>query len=261
MKRSNRTKISATQLINDFFATDDLMATHGTDDPVEILAKVDIEQLGGQSRDFDGFEDEDAEFKEIVLWAKETKKKLEKKRDAGSLEFLVEKIGKTSRQVREYCKKGLVPGAYQTEGGHWKVCYTEDTIEKLRSNIGYFSRQRSESWLVRRLRKRHEDGTESVPSYPEELCSPYEVIKNMNLMQYEVFAAAKSLIARGKTIKYSVLASMTGYSRGTLRKYFPSLRKVAHAGHGGSPLIDQMNDEINKRNGKVFTQNVKRPHT
>jgi hypothetical protein len=44
-----------------------------------------------------------------------------KRPEWSSLTRLAEFQGRTERTIREWCKKGLIPEAYQTRGGHWRI--------------------------------------------------------------------------------------------------------------------------------------------
>lgn len=257
MKRRKAPTPSEAELLAMFFATDDLKAVFGTDDPVEILAAVDLEVavVSDSSFGFHGFEEEDREWDELVTLAKKANAKLDKKRRAGSIEFLAEKLAKTSRQVREYCKKGLVPGAYQTKGGHWRVRYEDDTVDRVRDAVGGSSRRRSEAWLIKRLRKWAE--TDAPPSW-EELSFHEDQVKHLNLIQYMCAAVADNLRKQGKRITCTAVAKMTGLSRTTVRKYVPHLARGGSAvAYQNNPLVDQYIDAINaKKNGRVRTQDL-----
>ena len=212
MKRIKRLARSEAELLATFFAIDDLKAFYGTDDPVEILARVDIETIVGTNpaSGWYGFEEEAQEFRELVLLAKKAKAKLDKKRLAGSLEFLAEKLAKTSRQVREYCKKGLVPEAQQTAGGHWRVNYRDDTVATVRAAIGGSCRRRADGWLIKRLRKWAEDDT---PPSPDEVPFSLDRLKSRSLRAYLCAEAAHSLAAQKKKARVTAVAKMTGLSR------------------------------------------------
>lgn len=58
----------------------------------------------------------------------------------GSLEHLAAALGKSSKQVRRYCKAGFVPGATRTLGGHWRVPFDLRTVCQVREAIHAFAR-------------------------------------------------------------------------------------------------------------------------
>ncbi len=64
---------------------------------------------------------------------------LSKRRDWGSVAGLAKLQGCSQRTMREWCKKGLIPEAYQTPGGHWRIqkplsIKTRDELEKRRAD-------------------------------------------------------------------------------------------------------------------------------
>lgn len=62
------------------------------------------------------------------------------KRPAKSLEWLARRLRKTARTVRRYCENGLVPGAFRTPKGHWRVNYNLQLVEAVRRAIEKFER-------------------------------------------------------------------------------------------------------------------------
>jgi hypothetical protein len=69
------------------------------------------------------------------LPASNSQQSLSKRRDWGSLAGLAKLQGCSQRTMREWCKKGLIPEAYQTKGRQWRIqkplsIKTRDALEK-----------------------------------------------------------------------------------------------------------------------------------
>jgi hypothetical protein len=250
---------SDAELVARYFATDDLSFFYGTDDPVEILARIDLEEIKCTGPSFRGdWKEEEEELERIVRIAKREHSLLEKKRVSGSLEFLAAKLNKSSRQVREYCKKGLVPGCYQTAGEHWRVRYREDTVELTRRAIGDSSRQRTSGWFIKYLRQQYRETP--MEDWRDISLLPPHLLDLIKPPRYEYAAAAESLRLQGKEVTVRAIAQLTGHSPTTVRKYAPNVARGRRMAKGdNNPLIDQFNDEIDRKyNGKVWTGNIER---
>jgi AraC-like DNA-binding protein len=62
-----------------------------------------------------------------------------------SLALLARLLDRSPRTVREYCKKGIIPEAYETPGGHWRIPWplslkTRDELIKRRADYPFKAR-------------------------------------------------------------------------------------------------------------------------
>ena len=236
-----------------FFGTADLEGEFGTDDPVEILARLNLNEIVGTGDSIVGFEEEAEQFKVIVRAAKDIQELADRHRRVGSLKYLAFILCKSERQIREYCKAGIVPGAYQTAGGHWRIDYQADTVKRVRAAIGEFARKRTEPRLLQLIKeyfKKHCELPEDELMY-----SPAHVAI-MKPGQYDHAAAVRNLALQEKKITFTAIAKMTCRNRKTVSKKFPGIKladKISAC--GGSGLVDESNDKINKRkNRRVVTE-------
>lgn len=243
--------ISETELLEKFFSmsVNEVKETFGSGDLLDIFAGMDSSRIIGTdpSGCIMDFEEEAEELRQIVTAAKKAKAEADKQRSAGSLQFLATKLGKTARQVRDYCKAGLVPGARQTAGGHWRVDYQNDTVDKTRAAIGEFARVRSVPALTKALAKYFEA---PPPSYGDETpVLPFQH-KNVKAIQLECAVAARLLLRMGQPINYSTLAKAIGRSWATVRKHAPGLKVASFI---GNVLVDRRDDAIRARtDGRVL---------
>ena len=245
-KKSRQANSTESELLHHLFGTDDLFPLFGSDDPVEILAQTNVEAIEIASN-VDGFDDEFETFNKLVHEAKVEYAKREKSRLAGSLEYLAAMLRKSTRQVREYCKQGKVPGAFSTTGGHWRIRYDERTVNVVRAAICADSRERGESWLIKEVCPDFESPA------PEELSIPENIAQRVPIAQWPFFCAALNLYRRGKRITGAAVARDTARSRATVRKYFPNARRLGREiQFGNNPLVDWHIDTINaRRNGRI----------
>jgi len=58
-----------------------------------------------------------------------------------SLNKLASYLGKPRQTIRRWCKQGLVPGAYQTAGGHWRYNGGVFGVMKLQTVLPHFARR------------------------------------------------------------------------------------------------------------------------
>jgi hypothetical protein len=244
LKKHNKTSDDAA-LIEKFFGTDDLKGEFGTDDPVAILARCNPDDVSGTSAGIIGFKEEAERERAMIREARRIVEINEINRRRGSLDYLAYELGKTSRQIREYCKKGLVPGATQTAGGHWRITYQSDTVDKVRAAIGGFARRRKPKWLMQKLRAMFE----SDEPLPEELMLPEKLLKRARLTseQYDFAAAAKSLVLLEKKVTVSAVAKLTGKSRPTVRKKLPDIHNARNMRVAGSALMDQHSEALHEK--------------
>lgn len=71
-----------------------------------------------------------------------------------SLQWLVDRLGKSARTVRRWCELGLIPGAVRTKGGHWRVRCSAKIVAKVRRAVDGFARRRFGA-----KRRRRDDAT------------------------------------------------------------------------------------------------------
>ena len=174
-----------------FFGVADLVSAFGTDDPVEILARVNLDEIVGTGGGIVGFEEEAEQFKTIVRAAKDIEELANRHRRAGSLQYLAGKLCKSERQIRECTNRGSCPGAYQTSGGHWRIDYQNDTVQKVRLAVGENTRRRTEPRLLRLIKDYFKEGH---GLFAEELVYPEKYVAAMKPGQYEYAAACRSLV-------------------------------------------------------------------
>ncbi len=73
-----------------------------------------------------------------------------------SLQWLAQELKKSPRQVRRYCELGLVPGAYMTKGGHWRVRSGLRAVQTVLKGTSTFRRKTRTPGERRHLRRRVE---------------------------------------------------------------------------------------------------------
>jgi predicted transcriptional regulator len=253
MKRDRNDAVPEEEVLRRFFGTDDLMAFFGTDDPLEILADIDPEGIVGSDAGFQGFEEEAEQMKGLFLMAKQLKARLDKARKSGSLEFLAEKLGKTQRQIREYCRAGYVPGAYQTKGGHWRVKYDTDTVKMTCAAIGKKFRQRTDGVFMKHLRELYDRDSPKYSGDDFSLISD-KFLARIKPSQIPYAEAVENLRLQNKLITVRGVARLTGRSPTTVRKYAPHVTRARVVPLANNPIVDNHIEELNKRlDGKVRT--------
>lgn len=145
-----------------------------------------------------------------------------------SLHWLAIELEKTSRQVRRYCEQGLVPGAYRTKGGHWRVRCGRRTLVMVRRNIRDFTRK---SW-THSERRFFRERAEAEATWRK-----INVAKTLNLMsgaepkvamkaaqreeyRTRLVLAANQICRAGQSLTAKSIANHFGISRASLYRYF-----------------------------------------
>lgn len=115
-------------------------------------------------------------------------------------------LNKSERQVRRYCKLGLVPGAFRTPGGHWRVPKDENTVAMTKANILEMERCPKDivknKWLA--LSELDE------PPLPEELPFGDERLHKMSPLQQETFLIMRTLASQNEEITAGTIADELG---------------------------------------------------
>jgi hypothetical protein len=160
----------------------------------------------------------------------------------GSLQLLAKRLRKSQRQVRRYCELGLIPGAFRTPNGHWRIPLRDGTVREAKTAITKFSRREkrirnSRKWkMFTGTHPNSYEGelplTDPAPGegeapVPDKLALRIAARKSphySNLYPYLVYAARNEgfITAKG-------LAEKLGISRATLYRRVPNLRPILRA--------------------------------
>jgi len=85
-----------------------------------------------------------------------------------SLAIVALAFHKDPQTVRRWCQAGLVPGAYQTSGGHWRIKRTRQNLKLIAEGIAKFHRQPKSVFRSHRWKRFKKEMlpilTESIPS-------------------------------------------------------------------------------------------------
>jgi hypothetical protein len=145
-----------------------------------------------------------------------------------SLHWLAVELEKTSRQVRRYCEQGLVPGAYRTKGGHWRVRCGRRTLVMVQRNIRdftrkswthserRFSRERAEAETTRRkmnVAKALNQMSGMKPKDAIKAAQREEYRTRLVLATNQIYRAEQPLTAKS-------IANHLGISRASLYRFF-----------------------------------------
>jgi AraC-like DNA-binding protein len=72
-----------------------------------------------------------------------------------SLPELAKRLEKSPRTIRRWCDRGLVPGAYRTPGGHWRIADAPADLAKTASEAAKgFSRKRARKGPIQKIEAR-----------------------------------------------------------------------------------------------------------
>jgi len=176
------------------------------------------------------------------------------KRPAKSLQWLAQLLGKDARTVRRYCELGLVPGAWRTTGGHWRVRRGTKTVKQVRRAIEAFARRSKTAWerKAEKGRRRTERTAKAVHvaytfARTAGLYTDKEFARNAAIPEKAkkagseplqrrtlLFTAAQVLRQTDSRIPAGKLASLLGVSRATLfRRY--SAKEIKEARLAAQP--------------------------
>jgi len=93
-------------------------------------------------------------------------------------------IGKSSRTLRRWCERGIIPWAYQTKGGHWRLArWTPAVRDRLAEQIKGFARMRN--WAAFNAKWDADPGIQAIRSWwkrqSEKFPGPTRRIEQFNL--------------------------------------------------------------------------------
>jgi hypothetical protein len=100
-----------------------------------LLASAGVEPIISSKTEAKRFDDA---FQKslLVLGKRRRKRHLAPK----SLVWLASLLGNSPKTIRRYCEKGIVLGAFRTEGGHWRVSLSRKNVAAVRQAIADFER-------------------------------------------------------------------------------------------------------------------------
>jgi hypothetical protein len=156
---------------------------------------------------------------------------------SGSLHRLAKKLKKSAKQVRRYCEQGLVPGAEQTSGGHWRVPCDDETVRATRRNSKGFARR------AKALENYKAWNALFPPDEPghDEYTFGMGLAVRMGPRKHNVAFAMINLMAWGEVITPAKIACVLAVSRPTLYRWLPkgALRRFINAyQRDGSQLLN-----------------------
>ncbi len=63
-----------------------------------------------------------------------------------TVKFLAQLLGKDAKSIKLYCQQGLVPGAFKTKGGHWRIAEGRFNLETLKKRLGKVKQRNCKNW-------------------------------------------------------------------------------------------------------------------
>ena len=63
-----------------------------------------------------------------------------------TVKFLAQLLGKDAETIKLYCQQGLVPGAFKTKGGHWRIAEGRFNLETLKKRLGKVKQRNCKNW-------------------------------------------------------------------------------------------------------------------
>ena len=146
----------------------------------------------------------------------------------GSLREFARLLEKSTKQIRRYCQCGLIPGAYQTPKGHWRVPYDPQSVEQAQERIAEFERKRDVFATSKELQEVCPDAEFDYDDLAIDRQLVGKLLKEMEELapkqgrwKYELLAAANSLTWRELKLTKTSIAAQIGISRATLYRRYP----------------------------------------
>jgi excisionase family DNA binding protein len=207
-----------------------------------------------------------------------------------TLKNLALQLGKSERTVRRWCDRGLIPGAYRTKGGHWRIpkeairrydeiaksaeSFSRTAWEKRwASGYGRTESERRIGWpLSLRVSAALKDLTyadiatlgpedDRFREFFTEPGEPYiskgeEMVAELGRenIHFLIHVATRELLAKGRAVTASNLAKELGISRSHLYRRF-SKKQLAAARRGIAGTSAYMDSEATyRRNGQELIQ-------
>ncbi len=145
-----------------------------------------------------------------------------------SLHWLAVELGKSARQVRRYCELGLVPGAYRTKGGHWRVRSGRRALVMVRRKIRGLTRKSWSRSERRFFRERADTDTirrqMSIAKNLHETAgfNPQIAMKAAKFHEFQtrLILAANQIVRADETLTATGIAVRLGISRASLYRYY-----------------------------------------
>lgn len=175
-----------------------------------LMSDFPSEELKRGNRDAEPIISEDEGLQS--RWGRRRKKPINYENlPKNSLQHLAAKLGKSSRQVRRLCQAGLVPNAYRTAGGHWRIRNSSAILVRVREAIRGRTRNRE---FVNRKKYLQAQKAQEVPLREELLYG--ERAYSMGPYKHNVGLAITMLHRADKPVTVASVAAEMGIARSTL---------------------------------------------
>ena len=134
---------------------------------------------------------------------------------SSSLQYIADKFGKSTRQVRRWCEEGL-PGAYLTQGNHWRIKLSPELLENQRAWLKGKTRNRG---VIDGKKLGRKLGKQELPPPPEDLIGG-ELAYVMGPDKYNLVFAIRTLQIAEQRIDVTHIAEAMDLNRSTLYRKF-----------------------------------------